>query len=253
MTLPPLSPNAWLRYDVVQRLLPADVRSVLEVGCGQGALGARLAAGGLDYVGIEPDPVSATVAASRVAAVGRGTVRSLSVEALDPASTYDLVCAFEVLEHLADDRGALATWMRHIRPGGWLLLSTPADPDRYAAADELAGHHRRYLPAGLRTLLAGAGLVEVTVCRYGGPLGYLLETGRNSLARRQRAGAASMAARTGASGRWRQPSSGAHGVVTQVATAPFRALQRLAPDRGPGLVARGRRPSGAVSPDETGR
>ena len=39
----PLTPNASLRYDVVQRMLPDGVTDVLEVGCGQGAAGARLA------------------------------------------------------------------------------------------------------------------------------------------------------------------------------------------------------------------
>ena len=39
----PLTPNAWLRYDVISRLLPPGITDVLEVGCGQGSLGARLA------------------------------------------------------------------------------------------------------------------------------------------------------------------------------------------------------------------
>ena len=39
----PLTPNAWLRYDVIQRMLPPGVSDVLEVGCGQGGLGVRLA------------------------------------------------------------------------------------------------------------------------------------------------------------------------------------------------------------------
>src|SRR5258708_13120265 len=39
----PLAPNAWLRYDLVERMLPAGVTDVLEIGCGGGAFGARLA------------------------------------------------------------------------------------------------------------------------------------------------------------------------------------------------------------------
>jgi hypothetical protein len=50
--LPPLSPNGWLRWEVVHRLLPPPDRSlrVLEVGCGQGGFGARLATA-YSYVG----------------------------------------------------------------------------------------------------------------------------------------------------------------------------------------------------------
>src|SRR6202034_4028879 len=54
----PLAPNAWLRYDVVQRMLPPDgITDVLEIGCGQGAFGARLARR-YRYLGVEPDKTS---------------------------------------------------------------------------------------------------------------------------------------------------------------------------------------------------
>jgi len=56
--LPPLTPRAWLRYDVVSRLLDGiPTRTVLEIGCGQGSMGARLAARGR-YLGVEPDQAS---------------------------------------------------------------------------------------------------------------------------------------------------------------------------------------------------
>lgn len=242
MTLPPLSPNAWLRFDLIQRLLPAEAHRVLEVGCGQGSLGARLAATGRDYLGLEPDPSSYAVAIRRLAAVGRGEVRNQPLEELDPAASFDLVCAFEVIEHIQDDRAALAAWVAHVRPGGWLLLSTPADPERFAAADEIAGHFRRYRPAELAELLQVAGLTGVVVRRYGAPLGYLLQAGRNAVAARRLNRATSMADRSGASGRFLQPSSVVQGTATELLTAPFRLLQRALPDRGPGLVALGRRP-----------
>ena len=53
----PLAPNAWLRYDVVERMLPAGVTDVLEIGCGRGSLGARLAQR-YHYLGVEPDRAS---------------------------------------------------------------------------------------------------------------------------------------------------------------------------------------------------
>ncbi|MGH3273024.1 MAG: class I SAM-dependent methyltransferase, partial [Streptosporangiaceae bacterium] len=101
----PLAPNAWMRYDLVQRMIPAGVTSVLEVGCGQGAFGARLARR-YSYLGVEPDPVSFAVARQRVAAAGRGEVRNCRVEDVATAQ-FDLVCAFEVLEHIEDDKAAL--------------------------------------------------------------------------------------------------------------------------------------------------
>jgi SAM-dependent methyltransferase len=236
----PLAPNAWLRFDVVSRMLPPGVTDVLEIGCGQGALGARLAQR-YRYVGLEPDPVSFAVASQRIAQVGRGEVRNVRVESLD-VERFDLVCAFEVLEHIEDDAAALAEWASHLRPGGWLLLSMPAHQRRYGPFDELVGHIRRYDPDALDALLRRCGFDQVEVRQYGMPLGFLLEAVRNAIGRRRLAAAAqkSVAERTAASGRLLQPSGIARGAAIRWGTAPFRVTQRAFPRMGTGLVVRAR-------------
>jgi SAM-dependent methyltransferase len=242
--LPPLSPNAWLRWDVIERLVPPDVVDVLEVGCGQGGVGTRLAQR-YSYVGVEPDEVSAGVAAERLrAAGGRGVVHHGDLSVLDPAARFDLVCAFEVIEHIADDEAALREWADRLRPGGSLLLSTPAFQHRFGPADEMVGHYRRYDPPVLGRLLREAGLGEVELVQFGLPLGYLLEAGRNVAGRRRAADVADIpvAERTGASGRTLQPGLPLQAAVARYGTWPFRRLQRAFPGHGPGLVARARRP-----------
>jgi len=255
VSLPPLTLNAWLRYDVVRRLVPFEVRTVLEIGCGQGAVAARLA-NTYDYLGAEPDDTSFAVAQRRLAALGRGEVRhGLSEDVIEPGRTFDLVCAFEVIEHLLDDEGALRQWVQRVRPGGWLLLSTPSSPERYGPIDEVAGHYRRYEFEGMSGLLDTVGLTDVRVVGYGAGLGYALEYGRNVVGRRRlkaRTGRTqpiaptatdpgSMALATGGSGRLLQPPDGL-GPLTQAVTAPFRVLQRRYPRSGPGMLAMGRRP-----------
>ncbi len=42
-----------------------------------------------------------------------------------PGHTFDLVTSFETLEHVPDDRGMLQNVVRHLRPGGKLIISTP--------------------------------------------------------------------------------------------------------------------------------
>ncbi len=238
----PLAPNAWLRYDLVQRMLPAaGITRALEIGCGQGALGARLAAR-YRYLGVEPDKESWTVAQRRIAAVG-GEVRNISVEALDEDG-FDLICAFEVLEHIEDDAAALKGWVDLLRPGGWLMLSVPAHQRRYGPWDELVGHFRRYDPAAMATLLSNCGLGEVEIRQYGFPLGFLLEAGRDVIGQR-RLGAAttrSVAERTARSGRLLQPREGPRTAVIRWGVTPFRFLQRPFPNTGTGLVALARRP-----------
>ena len=161
--------------------------------------------------------------------------------------TYDLVCAFEVIEHIEDDHDAMRSWADRVRPGGSVLLSTPAWQRRFGAADEMVGHFRRYDPPVLRELLTGAGLVDVELVHFGAPLGYLLEAGRNAVGKRRLASAASstesMAARSDASGRTLQPSTSWTATAARLGTVPFRAVQRAFPHHGPGLVARARKPA----------
>jgi SAM-dependent methyltransferase len=239
----PLAPNAWLRYDVVERMLPPGVTDVLEVGCGRGAFGARLAER-YHYLGIEPDDESCAVAAARVGATGTGEVRNVSSAAV-AGQAFDLVCAFEVLEHIENDAAAVAEWVALLRPGGWLLLSVPAHQHRFGPWDELVGHFRRYDLAVITRLLTDAGCTDVCIRHYGFPLGYLLEPARNMVGKRRLAARAgdSFEARTAGSGRQLQPTSGALGAAIRWATLPFRQLQRLFPQSGTGLVVRARRPA----------
>ena len=236
----PLAPNAWLRYDLVERMLPAGVTDVLEIGCGQGSLGARLAQR-YRYLGVEPDRASWEVARRRIRAAGHGEIRNITVEELD-TERFDLVCAFEVLEHIEDDAAALRQWAARLRARGWLLLSVPALQRRYGPFDELVGHFRRYDPPVMAALLAECGFGEIEIRQYGFPLAYLLEAARNAIGRRRLATAAgsSAAERTAGSGRIMQPSGRGRGAAIEWGTAPFRLLQRAFPHTGPALVARAR-------------
>lgn len=245
VTPPPLSLHAWLRYDAILRQLQraSGVLSVLELGAGQGAVGMLLARR-FDYLGLEPDRTSFTTAQARFERTQLGEILASDLSALPPGRTFDLVCAFEVLEHLEDDASAVAEWIGRITPGGWLLVSVPAGRHRFGAADEKAGHFRRYDRGEVSSLLAAAGLVDATEIAYGFPAGYVLEAGRNVLARRfTRAGAGSMSDRTAASGRWLQPPDWAAPALW-AAGLPLRALQRpFARSRlGTGFVVLARRP-----------
>lgn len=214
--------------------------TILELGVGMGAIGANLAERG-EYVGIEPDDTSRAIAASRVGSKGRVLA---DLAELDD-QTFDLGCAFEVLEHIADDSGTLSEWARHVVPGGHFLVSVPADPHRFGPWDELAGHLRRYTKSDLAKLFESAGLEVVDIQYYGFPLGVILEAGRDQIARRRLARPSTPSdvdGRTAQSARALQPPRWAkYGIW--YATAPFRLMQRRFPDRGIGLVGLGRRPA----------
>lgn len=239
--LAPLAPNAWLRFDTIGRMMPPGVKDVLEVGCGQGAVGARLAQR-YEYLGVEQDESSYNVARQRVAAMGRGEVRLSSFSDLGDEK-FDLVCAFEVLEHIEDDEAALEEWASRLRPGGWLLLSVPAHQRRFGPWDELVGHFRRYDPEEMTALLRDRGFTDIDLRQYGMPLGYLLEAGRNVIGKRRLAkakAAATFEERTAGSGRLFQPSGGIKTTAIRWATAPFRVTQRAFPNTGVAIVVRAR-------------
>ncbi len=240
---PPLTFNAWLRYELVSRFLGSlpDARSFLEVGCGQGALAVRLARR-YEYVGYEPDPVAFAVASARLKALSRGRIVNAPLPGR-PEASFDLMGAFEVLEHMEDDGGTLRSWIEWLKPGGYLVLSVPAHPHRFGPADRAAGHFRRYARADLERVLSGVGFERPTVLSYGFPLGFLLEAARNRLLA-PRGSSASIEERTAQSGRLLQPSEGA-AWFTRLATAPFRWMQLpfVRGDVGTGFVAFARRPA----------
>lgn len=69
------------------------------------------------------------------------------------------VCAFDVLEHLGDDRRALLEWRRALVGGGYLLLTVPAYRWLWGSHDVANGHRRRYSAAALLGLLTDAGFI----------------------------------------------------------------------------------------------
>lgn len=74
-----------------------------------------------------------------------------------PDAQFDLVCAFDILEHVADDDGALRELARVAAPGAALLLSVPLHADAWTAFDRFVGHCRRYEPEVIEARLDAHG------------------------------------------------------------------------------------------------
>jgi SAM-dependent methyltransferase len=238
---PPLSIGAWLRFFVIKRLLAGLSRSsMLEIGVGTGSVSARLAAEFDVFVGVEQDAVSHSIAKSRIERAGGSSVLGVP-EKLPAEAIFEIVGAFEVLEHFEDDQAALQSWRAHIKPDGWIILSVPAHPERFGPHDEMAGHFRRYRRQDLQRLLESAGFSSISVWSYGFPAGYLLEFARHRLAARKKVGE-SFDDRTRTSGRWLQPPRWA-GFLTGTIGLPLAVLQGpfLRTEWGIGYVARGRK------------
>ena len=91
---------------------------------------------------------------------GLGQVRQGDVCALPfPDSTFDLVLATDIIEHVDRDDIALAEIARVLRPGGRAMLTVPAFESIRGLQDRVAHHKRRYLKQQLLDRVREAGLV----------------------------------------------------------------------------------------------
>ena len=239
--IPPLSLSASLRLPLINKYLAmADPISVVEVGCGQGAMAYRLASR-FDYQGYEPDESSFKVAADRVSDLGLGKVHNTPIPTTPPRR-YSALLAFEVLEHIEDDLDALRGWTRWVEKGGAVVISVPAHPHRFGAGDRAVGHYRRYSRQGLIDVMSAAGIDVRVVGSWGMPFGYVLEAARNTLFHRGMSDG-STPERTARSGRLFQPWAQL-GRVPEWTMKPFSYFQIpfIATDLGIGYVALGRVP-----------
>src|SRR4029450_14114602 len=82
---------------------------------------------------------------------------------------FDAAVLGEVLEHVEDDRQALAEVARVLRPQGVLALSVPANPKLYGPSDRWAGHVRRYTRPALLDACSAAGPVVHRCVGWGVP------------------------------------------------------------------------------------
>jgi hypothetical protein len=73
----------------------------------------------------------------------------------------------DVLEHIDDDAAALRAASGTLREGGHLVVNVPAMPSLWSAHDLANEHRRRYTLDGLRSLVASAGLREVSIRFWG--------------------------------------------------------------------------------------
>jgi SAM-dependent methyltransferase len=128
---------------------PANAR-ILEIGCGTGHNLAMLGQFG-DVDALELDEQARAVAEQRL---GK-TVMSAPLPEIEgvPDAHYDLVGAFDVIEHIDDDAAALTSIAGKIRSGGRFVMTVPAHQWMWSAHDVVNHHKRRYSKRALTRLV----------------------------------------------------------------------------------------------------
>ncbi len=131
---------------------------LVDVGAGAGGVTAM--------IGWDPEHVVVIEGGRALVEHARRSNGLLAVQArVNPlplaASSAQVLCLLDVIEHLADAAPALAEADRVLADGGRLVINVPAHAWLWSAADEHLGHHRRYNRRLLRAELAAAGFEPV--------------------------------------------------------------------------------------------
>ena len=140
---------------IIQRIVqpPRNAR-ILEIGCGTGHNLAMLGKFGRVEAS-ELDDTARKLATKRFGRkIEAAALPDLSVF---PEGSYDLVALLDVLEHVADDKAALAAIRTRLKTGGKLLVTVPANPWMWTAHDAAHHHHRRYTKGQLKREMLDAG------------------------------------------------------------------------------------------------
>ena len=149
--------NDW----IFDEIAPYAGQRILEVGCGIGNMTEYFVDRQL-LVGVDLLPASVELTRRRhqhhpqVQAYG-GDITDAAFVASLQSHRFDTVICLNVLEHIGDDRTALAHMYKLLEPGGRLLLFVPAGSYMFGTLDMALGHHRRYELRPLREQVAAAG------------------------------------------------------------------------------------------------
>jgi len=136
------------------RRLPGPGRA-LDIGAAGGGNTRVLREHGWQALAVDIVPEGAAVARGRGIASVCSDARFLPVR----SGACDLVTAFDVIEHVAEDDVVTGEISRVLRHGGTALIAVPCDMALWSAHDEACGHVRRYSRESLAAVVGKAGLV----------------------------------------------------------------------------------------------
>jgi SAM-dependent methyltransferase len=130
-------------------------RKALDIGAAGGGNTTVLSEFGWRPICADLSETSVEIARSRGFDAVRADIRRLPWG----DGEFDLLTAFEVLEHVDDDQRAAAECHRVLRPGGTAIFTVPADMRLWSSHDVAVDHVRRYEREEFRLLLQRAGFV----------------------------------------------------------------------------------------------
>lgn len=154
-------------------------KKILEVGCGAGSQLAALAAHNNSVVGSDINEEALNVARQRGLSVFFQDIEKTSAD----NEKYDVVCAFDVLEHINDDTRALRNISKMIAADGMFIFSVPAYQFLFSNHDKFTKHYRRYSTGELAGKLGNSGFTGIELYYWNSIL-FPLMAGKRLLSRK---------------------------------------------------------------------
>ena len=160
-----LAARNWKTY-WSSKISPHIGESVLEVGAGFGSNTPFLfGASRKRWLCLEPDgALVARIPEHLKDYPWAGTIETKvgTLGDLPAEETFDTLLYIDVLEHIEDDRGEMRAALSHLKPGGRIIVLSPAHPGLFTDFDRVIGHYRRYTKSSLRVCTpSGARLLEL--------------------------------------------------------------------------------------------
>lgn len=160
--------NFWFRVRntiigfFITRYLPSPAR-ILEVGCGTGYVSRYLKKNGYHN-----DCADLFVDALHYCKKRDAGERYYQFNLMDGIiiGEYDGICAFDVLEHIDDDKAVLHNLRSALKPDGHLFITVPADMRLWSDIDIFAEHKRRYSQNELQKKLEECGFKVERISYY---------------------------------------------------------------------------------------
>jgi SAM-dependent methyltransferase len=144
----------------LQRYFPF-AQSLLEIGCGCGNVLAAIAAARPAMRIVGSETLLEGLERARKRLPGSISLFQMDARRLPYVEEFDIIGAFDVLEHIVEDETVLMEMHRSCRRGGGIILTVPQHPWLWSGADETAHHVRRYRAGELRKKVEAAGFALI--------------------------------------------------------------------------------------------
>ena len=138
-----------------QRYFP-EAENFLEIGCGTGFVlsGFHRALPKLTLCGSEIFTAGLSFAAERLPGI---ELYQMDARRIPFEKHFDVIGAFDVLEHIQEDELVISQMHQAVRAGGGIMVTVPQHSSLWSEADEYAQHVRRYRVGELRAKVEHAG------------------------------------------------------------------------------------------------